>query len=297
MTDTSPFMAELTTQINQLPQRVQAVIGLVPATSARLLRQRLFNLYPATTDARLGVVPELIDLAIALNPPTFRPKPLTVSEVAMAHANAYAAQMVTGRAHQLLNQSQLAPAACRTAEADIEKIWLGNLDRLTLNFNQRMRVADYLNDSKSRFGQLAALTCFLTTRTHQTPATVTDLTMAIGESLGVAQAILDDVQATNQVASFQQQLLTGNYTLPLLFAVEAEPDYFHRLFNQSSKPTNEQLITTQALVLQSGEKPALEIAAELINQAELDGLGLSDDLVKSQLTGLLTAIMAEVKGE
>lgn len=286
--------------LRQLPAAVQEPARTVADDDERHFRQALWTLFSQTGNAplpntdSLSRAAETLALASGLIPATFKPRAMSLSDVAASKAKAYGAQYLYGELIHGITSAQLPESECHNLLATAQAFWLANATRLQLNFNQRERVADYLKDAKSRTGALSAMTCRLAVVVAGiSDSAVTDLISTIGETLGVIAQILIEVEQTHDILDFQTAIMSGNYPLSLLFAFEEEADWFQTFFSSQQKPTSDQFETARKLTIQAGEKAAIQLATELISQTQLDANSLSAGPIQEHLNQLLQQLKTD----
>ncbi|MTV82155.1 hypothetical protein [Secundilactobacillus folii] len=276
------------TIINQFPTSVQDSIKTVDPTQKRAFRQLLWTIFgdPAS---QLNNQVELLALAGELTPASFMPKPPSPSDMAFSKAQAYSGQFLYGEFIRRIQANKV--TADKGILRQAAELWLAMTDRLQLNFNRRERVADYLKDQKRRSGLLTALTCRLAALSQQiSDSSVIELISTIGETLGVIENILTDVNLSEDSIIFRNRILSGNYPLPTIFAFETDSEWFDGFFAAREKPSSDQFETARKLSLQDGEKGALDLALELISQTKIDAESLPADQVQTRLLATLALL-------
>ncbi|MCH5461207.1 hypothetical protein HC026_01540 [Lactobacillus sp. LC28-10] len=280
--------------LSQQPAVVKEPAKTVANDQHRHFRQALWTLFcQSKTDRHdraeqsSGTV-EALALASGLIPATFRPRQLSLSDVAMAKAQAYSSQYLYGYVVANIAAAELPHTEATTLLQTAQNFWLASTARLQLNFNQRERVADYLKDAKARSGALGAMTCRLAAVVSgTTDRAITDLISTIGETLGVIEQILTTVNKCHDSLDFKTLIMSGNYPLSLLFALEEEGDWFDTFFKATTKPTPDQFEIARKLTIQTGEQSAIQLAKELVNQTQLDAKALPEGSQREPLTNLL----------
>lgn len=219
--------------LRQLPAVVQEAAKTVTNDEQRHFRQGLWTSFcqsenglPVHAEKLSGTI-ETLAIASGLVPATFKPRAMSLSDVAMAKAQAYSSQYLYGDVVATIMTADLPQSEKSALFHTAQSFWLANEDRLQLNFNQRVGVADYLKDAKARSGALGAMTCRLATVASGTSdSAVTDLISTIGETLGTIEQILTSVNQSHDSLDFRTMIMSGNYPLSLLFALEEESDWF-----------------------------------------------------------------------
>lgn len=286
--------------LQQLPTSVQEAAKTVANDDQRHFRQALWTLFcqsdgrPLISTEMLSGTVEVLALASGLIPATFQPQTMSLSDVALSKAKAYSSQYLSGCAVAAIANANLPQSESTALLQTAQDFWLANSARLQLNFNQRERVADYLKDAKARAGALSAMTCRLAAVVAGTSdKAITDLIGTIGETLGVIVQILTSVNQTHDSLDFRVLIMSGNYPLSLLFALEEESDWFKAFFHAPKKPTSDQFEIARKLTIQAGEQSAIQLAKELISQTQLDAQALPDGANREQLIQLLKQLESD----
>ncbi|KRK97751.1 hypothetical protein FD04_GL000721 [Secundilactobacillus odoratitofui DSM 19909 = JCM 15043] len=278
----------------QLPDSVREPISNLALDNDRRFRQALWTIFqqtaqqPLSNAANFAQSTELLALASALIPATFKPSRVTPSDIAMSKAQSYDAQYLYGQFVINIAGSSIQAEERQNLLDDAQNFWLSHSTRLQLNFNQRERVADYLKDAKVRDGALTSITSRLAAISGgMTDRAIIDLIATIGETLGVIARILTDINQTHDSLDFRTRLLMGDYPLSLLFGFEEESEWFTHFFGAQEKPTSDAFYTARKLTIQAGEKSAASLAGELISQTRLDANALPEGAIKASLMGML----------
>lgn len=278
----------------QLPDSVREPISNLALDNDRRFRQALWTIFqqagqqPLSNASNFAQSTELLALASALIPATFKPSRVTPSDIAMSKAQSYGAQYLYGQFVTNIAGSSIQAEERQNLLDDAQNFWLSHSTRLQLNFNQRERVADYLKDAKARDGALTSITSRLAAISGgMTDQAIIDLIATIGETLGVIVRILTDIKQTHDSLDFRTRLLMGDYPLSLLFGFEEESEWFTHFFGAQEKPTSDAFDTARKLTIQAGEKSAADLAGELISQTRLDTDALPEGAIKASLMGML----------
>lgn len=174
---------------------------------------------------------------------------------------------------QVLKSTQ-EPADMKRHVDAMQIILAGELDQMKYNFNQKMTEADYFHEITGKTAELFRL-CFQQSAivTHA-PAEMVKLGGEIGLTIGQAYQILDDIldysgdphQTKKPVL---EDLKSGVYTLPLIFAIQLAPDELKPLLDKREKLSNDDIAKIRNIVISSGGlAKAVESADQLTEKAE-----------------------------
>lgn len=273
-----------------LPFQVQSWTQLDDVKQDRHFRQMVMTVF---SNGQNGTQPvsqlvELLALTADMNPASFTPS-FNLNDMAMAKLSTYSGLYLYGQYQQVLSNSHLSEKLKDRFFNDAQAFWLAHTDRLHINFNQTEHVANYLQDVKARTGRLTTLSAMLGTFLTKptTDYALVEMIGAIGETLGVIYTILVDADNVAKPEIFRDQLMTGNYSLPVLFAIEEETQFFTDFFHQKTKPTADQFEQARQLARMAGLKLATDMAKELIDQTKIDAKNLPEGPIKGRLSDLL----------
>ena len=174
--------------------------------------------------------------------------------------------------NQVLKSTQ-DPADMKRHIDAMQVILTGELDQMKYNFNQQLTSADYFHEITGKTAELFKL-CFQQSAivTHAAPEIV-ELGGEIGITIGQAYQILDDIldysgDTTQTKKPVLEDLKSGVYTLPLIFANQLVPDSLKPLLDKKDQLTDTDIQAIKAIVIQSGGlKKAIEVADELTDKA------------------------------
>lgn len=167
----------------------------------------------------------------------------------------------------------------RVNTAAMRAILQGELDQMAHNFHPETTVADYLKVARGKTARLFSLSCEQGAHLANAPLQVVHLAKQIGEDLGVAYQMLDDVldftgDETLTHKPILADLKDGVYSLPLIYALESQPALAEQLPKPGDEITESQLRAIRDQVISLGgvfkaQKLATEYtqtALALINQ-------------------------------
>ncbi|WP_076461371.1 polyprenyl synthetase [Limosilactobacillus caccae] len=234
--------------ISQFPPVIGEMLDLNKNTSSHRLRLALFQAISHLQVRDLTVdqitaaqLPELLALAAQTNPPAFQPAALNPGKVAQIKAGSYVASYLMSQFTNRLTKVGNPPQMIEELTIDGGDFMIAQIQRLQYNYNQRFKVANYLADQKARAGLLAKMSAKQSAVLAANDQEIVSLSGQIGEAIGVAAAIIHETQqVTTDFTAFCQLVTAGQYPLALLFASEAQPDWFTNFFNQPHRPSTDQ---------------------------------------------------------
>lgn len=109
----------------------------------------------------------------------------------------------------------------------MEKILAGELGQMSKRYDVNVTVADYLENISGKTAELFALSCFIGAYESGTSLRFANQAKEIGESIGLAFQIMDDIldysQASAQLGKpVLEDVRQGVYSLPLLLALKTD---------------------------------------------------------------------------
>ena len=172
---------------------------------------------------------------------------------------------------------------------------IAQLQRLQFNYNQHFQVADYLLDVKSRAGLLAAITAKQAAVLANLGPDLVSLAGQIGQTIGSAGTMVNELATLfKQPTTLTTAILTGQYPLPLLFAIEDHPAWFKSFFGQDHRPTPAAFDQAYQFTMTARPKAA-EIITEMLSQARLDIKVLPAGNGRKQLLTLVNQLAKAVQ--
>lgn len=292
----------LATLVSQLPPLIQRLLDPNHDQVARYTRYQLFAALSQFKASDLTVdqvtaaqLPELLSLGASACPPAFLPNQLTVGTVARQKAGAFAASYLMGQFVNRLGKVGNPPQVVEELTVDGGDFMIAQLQRLQFNYNQHFQVADYLLDVKSRAGLLAAITAKQAAVLANLGPDLVSLAGQIGQAIGSAKAMIDELTTMlNQPAALTNAIMTGQYPLPLLFAIEEHPAWFKDFFGQDHRPAPAAFDQAYQFTMTAQPKTA-EIITETLNQTRLDIQVLPAGNGRKQLLALVDQLVKAVQ--
>lgn len=159
--------------------------------------------------------------------------------------------------------------------AAMRAILQGELDQMAHNFKPQTTVDDYLKVARGKTARLFSLSCEQGAHLADAPLAVVNLAKRIGEDLGVAYQMLDDVlDFAGKTDLTQKPVLTdlkdGVYSLPLIYALDAQPALAQQLPMPGDTVTNDQLHLIRDQVLLAGGVTKAQALAKAYTDEALD---------------------------
>ncbi len=288
--------------VSQLPPLIQRLLDPNSDQAARHTRYQLFAALSQFTAEDLTVdqvtaaqLPELLSLGASTCPPAFLPNQLTVGTVAQQKAGAFAASYLMGQFVNRLGKVGNPPQVVEELTVDGGDFMIAQLQRLQFNYNQHFQVADYLLDVKSRAGLLAAITAKQAAVLANLGPDLVSLAGQIGQTIGSAGTMVNELATLfKQPTTLTTAILTGQYPLPLLFAIEDHPAWFKSFFGQDHRPTPAAFDQAYQFTMTARPKAA-KIITEMLSQARLDIKVLPAGNGRKQLLTLVNQLAKAVQ--
>lgn len=110
----------------------------------------------------------------------------------------------------------------------MEKILIGEIGQNEERFRLHQTIGDYLKNIQGKTAELFALSCFLGAYENDAPETIGKSARKIGENIGMAFQIVDDLLDYQETAAqigkpVLEDVRQGVYSLPLLYALDENP--------------------------------------------------------------------------
>ncbi|WP_318766788.1 polyprenyl synthetase family protein [Lactiplantibacillus carotarum] len=180
--------------------------------------------------------------------------------------------------------------------AAMRAILQGELDQMQHNFNPATTVDDYLKVARGKTARLFSLSCEMGAHLAGAPLNVTTRAKKIGEQMGLAYQMLDDVldfagDETLTQKPVLSDLKDGVYSLPLIYALTANPAIAAQLPMPGDTVTNEQLLLIRDQVIVSGGVTKAQALATTYTQTALD---LIDQLPSGETQQTLQRLVTQL---
>ena len=180
--------------------------------------------------------------------------------------------------------------------AAMRAILQGELDQMAHNFDPTTTVDDYLAIARGKTARLFSLSCEQGAHFAGADASVVKLAQQIGERMGLAYQMLDDVlDYAGDEALTQKPVLNdlrdGVYSLPLIYALTAEPQLAEQLPQPGDHISNEQLLTIRDQVIAFG---GVTQAQQLATHYTKTALNLIDQLPTGETQQTLRRLVTEL---
>ncbi|AVK62667.1 heptaprenyl diphosphate synthase [Lactobacillus sp. CBA3606] len=149
------------------------------------------------------------------------------------------------------------PADVKRNTAAMRAVLQGELDQMAHNFQPTTTLNDYLQVVAGKTARLFSLSCQQGAHLAVAPAAVETLAQQIGQQLGLAYQMLDDIlDYTGDEALTHKPVLAdlkvGVYSLPLIYALQRDPSLAQQLPMPGSHPTNQDLLAIRDQVIALG---------------------------------------------
>lgn len=275
----------LLSAVNLPNQPIHHKITELLKSGGKFLRPGFFYIYsefgekvdPATIKAGAAAV-ELLHLATLIHDDVIDESPLRrgveTIHTKYGQKNAiYAGDyLFTCYFTQVLKSTQ-DPADMKRHVGAMQIILAGELDQMKYNFNQKMTEADYFHEITGKTAELFKL-CFQQSAivTHASDEIV-ELGGELGLTIGQAYQILDDIldysgDTRNTKKPVLEDLKSGVYTLPLIFANQLDHSQLKPLLDKKESITDDDIRQIQQIVIKSGGlQKAVDTADKLTDKA------------------------------
>lgn len=155
---------------------------------------------------------------------------------------------------------------------NMKKILVGELDQLHLKNNTHITTKQYLQHVQGKTAQLFQLSCYEGAKIGGASKRTQLIAQRIGYNIGMAFQILDDIldfTATSEELHkpVLEDIKNGNYTLPLIYAMQAAPQEF-TILEKGLHLTDEEIQQIVALIQRyDGITKAKKLAERYTNKA------------------------------
>ncbi|CAM3351178.1 polyprenyl synthetase family protein [Vagococcus fessus] len=173
---------------------------------------------------------------------------------------------------QLLSGASKDLSTLERNSVNMRKILIGELDQLHLKNNPNITIKQYLQHIQGKTAQLFQLSCYEGAHFANTSKRVQLIAQRIGYNIGMAFQILDDVlDYSSTEEDFHKPVLedikNGNYTLPLIYAIKENPDYFSILNDDRDLTDDEIAYIVKGIQTFGGIEKASKLAERYTNKA------------------------------
>ena len=180
--------------------------------------------------------------------------------------------------------------------AAMRAILQGELDQMAHNFDPTTTVDDYLAIARGKTARLFSLSCEQGAHFAGADASVVKLAQQIGERMGLAYQMLDDVlDYAGDEALTQKPVLNdlrdGVYSLPLIYALTAEPQLAEQLPQPGDHISIDQLLSIRDQVIALG---GVTQAQQLATHYTKTALNLIDQLPTGETQQTLRRLVTEL---
>ncbi|CUS25383.1 hypothetical protein FC70_GL001230 [Paucilactobacillus oligofermentans DSM 15707 = LMG 22743] len=186
----------------------------------------------------------------------------------------YAGDLLFTKFFQLINETMNGTEFMQINANAMEQILTGELVQKANRFNYHNPVEVYLDTVSGKTAELFRLACLEGAHFGGAPTEVTQLASEIGQNIGIAFQINDDIlDYTSDPKTLKKPILEdlsmGVYTLPLLLAIQTDPTKFEVLTDKNHALTASDVEAIVFHVKQlGGLDRAVEYARSYTNQAE-----------------------------
>ncbi|GEO69902.1 polyprenyl synthetase family protein [Levilactobacillus acidifarinae] len=155
----------------------------------------------------------------------------------------------------------------------MHKILTGELGQMALNYQEDATLDAYLSEIAGKTAELFALACYQGAMLTNAPQVVQDSARPIGEAIGSAYQMLDDIldyagDPKKTKKPILEDLRSGVYSLPLLLAMPKAKRDFHQYLKKRQDMTADDILAVRELVTQhGGVEAARQLATEWTDRA------------------------------
>ncbi|ARV04824.1 MULTISPECIES: polyprenyl synthetase family protein [Enterococcus] len=181
----------------------------------------------------------------------------------------------------------------------MEKVLTGELGQMDNRYNFEVTIDQYLKNISGKTAELFALSCFVGAYESGTSQRFAKRCGEIGENIGLAFQIIDDILDYTQTADaigkpVLEDVRQGVYSLPLIYALEANREVLLPLLMKKEALTNEETQEIYRLVHElGGVEKAQQLATHYTEKAlkEISKLPETKAQAKEQLYEITQTIL------
>ncbi len=155
----------------------------------------------------------------------------------------------------------------------MKRVLLGEINQMTNAYNTEITYENYLKSIKGKTAQLFELSCYEGAYFGQCDPEVIEKSRSIGQNIGIAFQMLDDILDYTQTAEILSKpvlndVRQGVYTLPLILGIETNKEAFLPLLTKGAHLSDSDLTALVSLLHEKGcIEHAHAIAKKYIDQA------------------------------
>ncbi|MGL6105156.1 polyprenyl synthetase family protein [Romboutsia sp.] len=170
----------------------------------------------------------------------------------------------------------------------MSRICLGEIEQLNSRFNKNVSVKNYLKRVSGKTAELFSLSMYIGAAESSCDKRTCRLFWNIGHNIGMAFQIIDDIldyTSTNEMLGKEagKDLKEGVYTLPLILAMQKNPNAFEVILNSDGYTDGEVRTIINVVKDNDGIKEAIKIAQKYSQKAFRDINKLPDNEYKQIL--------------
>ncbi|WP_226038359.1 polyprenyl synthetase family protein [Aquibacillus saliphilus] len=179
----------------------------------------------------------------------------------------------------------------------MEKILSGELEQLDSRYHSAVTIKDYLSRVSGKTAQLFAVSCYSGAIESQASRRHSMIAWNMGHHIGMAFQIMDDIldyQGDSQTMGkpVMADIKQGIYTLPLIYAINANPHAFKGLLQKKQALTDDDMLALTELISRyQGVEKAQQVAGKYTEKAIKQLNKLPDGPYKETLYQLTTALL------
>lgn len=193
------------------------------------------------------------------------------------------------------SESSVPRLSFKQIEAD--RILAGELEQLHAQYQTPSSVKHYLSQISGKTAQLFAVSCYAGAGVGKSIQSDASHAWNMGHDIGMAFQIIDDIldyQGSQDMMGkpVMNDFRNGIYTLPVLIAIKAEPEFFHPLLAKKGNLTVADLAAVQeAITRNHGIEKAMDLARRYTRKALKEMDALPDGAYKKVLNRLTRSLL------
>lgn len=184
---------------------------------------------------------------------------------------------------------------------NIEKILMGELNQMKDLYHPNVTVKNYLTRISGKTAQLFALSCYSGAVSSKSSRKKVYTAKNVGHFIGMAFQIIDDIlDYTSTDNDLGKPVLNdvkqGNYSLPLIYAMQKHQDEFLPLLAKKEKMTTTDLEQLEVLIKRyKGIEQAFELADKYTKKALKEIKKLPQGAYRDQMLHITASVLSRSK--
>ncbi|MCP9328985.1 polyprenyl synthetase family protein [Liquorilactobacillus satsumensis] len=290
---------------------LQALLAACASDQGKMLRPGLFFLFAGLGDTqhqdeahliKVAATLELLHKATLIHDDIIDDSPLRHGEITIQSkygkdVAVYAGDLLFTVFFELLIETMNGSTLMQRNAAAMKKLLLGELGQMNTRYSRTQTITDYLKNINGKTAELFSLACLEGAHFGKAAPKVQQLAAQIGENIGIAFQIFDDILDYTSTAGtlkkpVLEDLAEGVYTSPLLFAYAEHPDSFEPLLQKEEKITTSEVKQVGQLVRKyGGTKSAVKLARTYTERASALIAELPVSPARTQIEKITSALL------